>query len=117
MDQLAMTWDRVSLAEAAARRDVGIQRAADHAEREAPGWGGEAMEFLTAYAAAADAPFLAEDVVAAATGIVPAPADGRAWGAVFKRAAGRGVVVRIGYAPARSSHLAPKCLWQGVRTQ
>ena len=63
MDQLGLVWDRPSLAEATQRRDVGIQRAADHAEREAPGWGELALEFLTDYAAGACGPFLAEDVV------------------------------------------------------
>lgn len=117
MDQLTMVWDRPSLAEAVARRDDGIRRASEHAEDECEGWGLEALRFLTRYAGAADVPFLAEDVVLAAVGVVPSPPDARAWGGVFKRAAARGIVRRVGYAPARSSNLSPKCLWQGCRTQ
>jgi hypothetical protein len=115
MDQLSMTWDRVSLAEAAARRDTGIQRAADHAEREAPGWGEIAFAFLERFAAESAYPFLAEQVVEAAQGVVPPAPDGRAWGGIFQKASRRKVIRRVGYAPARTSNASCKPLWTGER--
>jgi hypothetical protein len=116
MDQLGLVWDRPSLAEAAARRDVGIQRAAEHAESECPGWGEEALNFLAAYAADSAYPFLAEDVIEAyLAGGAPPPADARAWGSVFKRASALKIIRRVGYAPARTSNASCKPLWSGER--
>ncbi len=92
-------------------RDTGMERAIDHAEREILDWGQGAHAVLMTVAANMPA-FLAEDVVAASKshGLAPPP-DGRAWGAVVRRAALKGLIHKIGYAPARSSNLSPKCLW------
>jgi hypothetical protein len=63
----------------------------------------------------AGAPFLSETFVlhAEAHGLAP-PKDARAYGAIIRRAARRGQIVKVGYAPAASSNLSPKCLWRGV---
>ena len=115
MDQLTMVWDRPSLAEAVSAGERGMQRAADHAEREAPGWGELAFDFLERFAAETDGPFLAEEVVEAAAGIVPPAPDARAWGSVFQKASRRKVIRRVGYAPAATSHGSAKPLWSGER--
>lgn len=105
-----MQLDLIAYAEQ--RRDHGIQRAVDHAERESEGWTDFAVSLLRSFASRQSAPFLAEDFVEWATnGLIAYPADGRAFGGVFQRAAREGIIRKVGYAPARSSNLAPKCTW------
>lgn len=93
-------------------RDTGMQRAEDHAERVAPGWVHSAMNILRAYAVKKAAPFLIEEVVAYAESVgFEGPPDGRAWGAIARRAAGCQVIRKVGYGIARTSNSSPKILW------
>ncbi len=98
-------------------RDIGIQRSVDHANREEPEWSGQALGLLRAYAAA-NGPFLIETFRAwAHTQRLPLPPDGRAFGAVVKRAAHgkHAFIARTGgTARAASSHCSDKPLWQFV---
>jgi hypothetical protein len=97
---------------AQARRDDGIQRSGDHAgDRWRRGARGYLLEFLVANRA----PFMAEDVreFAESRGF-EAPPDGRAWGIVFQSAARERLIVKVGYAPAKSSNLSPKVQWMAV---
>lgn len=96
-----------------ARRDDGIERAIAHAEAVKPDWRKEALDWVRHYAAMSAAPFLAEEVrdMAEAAGFT-APPDGRAWGQVMRDAQRERVVVKVGYAPARSSNLSPKVQWR-----
>lgn len=97
------------------RRDIGISRAADHADADTPGWSDIAFDFLEACAKVRAAPFLAEDIIelAKAAHLEPPP-DGRAWGGVFQRACRRGVIAKAGYAPAKTSNCSPKVLWRSL---
>src|SRR4051812_29537975 len=95
--------------EATARRDDGMARAVEHADAVAPSWSERALRSLMEfklYNPAADS-FMAEEVRkwSELNGLA-APPDGRAWGAVFQRAARAGHIVRLGYAPAKSSNLS-----------
>ncbi len=105
MNQLALTFAR-------ARRDDGIQRSGDHA---GDNWRRGARGYLLEYLASRDGPFMAEDVreFAEARGF-QRPPDGRAWGVVFQSAAREHLIVKVGYAPARSSNLSPKVQWRGL---
>lgn len=105
--QLALDWNA-----AARRRDDGICRAVEHADRESPSWSDLALTFLRGWVQGHRGELLAEDVVLAARGQVPAPPDGRAWGGVLQRAARAGVIAKAGYAPAKTSNLSPKVLWR-----
>lgn len=97
---------------AANRRDVGMARAIDHADREQPGWKDDALEFLEDFARRNSKPFLAEDVVSQWRLLGnPSPPDGRAWGGVIRSAASQGTICKVGYAPANTSNRSPKCLW------
>lgn len=93
-----------------ARRDDGIQRASDHAgeawKKRAHGY---LLEFLTTLHIEEE--FLAERVREFAAGL-DVPPDGRAWGWVMRDASRRGFIVKVGYAPAKSSNLSPKVLWR-----
>jgi hypothetical protein len=96
------------------RRDTGIDRATARAERTHRGWNDAAYYFLLSWEPPAtnEGRFQAEDVVAAWRG--DPPPDGRAWGGVFQRAARAGMISKVGYAPARTSNLSPKTVWQKV---
>jgi hypothetical protein len=104
---------QLSIDFARARRDDGIERAGDHA---GDAWKRRARGYLLEYLASHAGRFLAEDVreFAEARGL-DLPPDGRAWGAVVQGAAREKVIRKVGYAPAKSSNLAPKCQWEGVR--
>jgi hypothetical protein len=104
-----------SISVARVLRDVGMQRAADHADRESEGWSDLAYGFLVDYVAAnRGRAFMAEDVRsrAEAEGL-PAPPDNRAWGSVISRAARRRIINRIGYGAQKSvsCHCSPKSIW------
>lgn len=102
--------DQPSLLDWAARRRAdGMRRAVEHADIVQVGWSEAAMICLLDYADIIGRPFMVEEVRAASG--LPAPPDGRAWGAVVQRAARSGAISRVGYAPAKSSNLSPKCLW------
>lgn len=95
-------------AQAATRRDRGIDRAG----RRDSAWTDWAAEIIRQHARNHET-FLIEDVheYAIQCGL-PAPVDGRAWGAATRLAAKRGYIVKAGYAPAKSSNLSPKVLWR-----
>lgn len=98
---------------AAARRDDGMQRAVDHAERVAAGWKRRAHGYLLEFLCSRKESFLTEDVreFSERKGL-DAPPDGRAWGAIMRAAAKEKIITKIGYAPAKSSNLSPKVLWK-----
>lgn len=104
--------------EAARReRDLGMQRAADRADRVNDGWTLTAYSNLVALARAhkLSEPMLGEDIrkLAYDAGL-PRPPDERAWGAVFLRARKAGLMVPVGHGQAKSSHLSPKPLWRAA---
>lgn len=102
---------------AESRRDVGIETAEEKANRDKVGWSEDAMHGLELYCLAHDdKEFLAEEVRdwTAEMSLVGEPENGRAWGGVFQRAARQGMIVRVGYAPSKSSNLSPKCLWRAA---
>ena len=99
------------------RADTGMALAEEKANNQKWGWSDDALHGIETYCIAhSDDQFLAEQVRewAEGMGIVDKAENERAWGAVFKRAARLGVIKRIGYAPSKSSNLAPKCLWSAV---
>lgn len=96
------------------RRDVGMERAREKAERElGPTWTREAAEYLRVYAkeVAAGQPFLLEDAREASVAKLGQPTNLKAWGPAVIHAQRSGWIRRHGYRPARSSNGSPKCLW------
>jgi hypothetical protein len=98
-----------------AKGGEGMKAAAEHAERQFPGWRDSVLKALGRYLGTRKAaPFLAEDFVQWARFRVKEPPDGRAWGNAMKAAAAKGIIQKVGYAPAESSNYSPKVLWQAV---
>jgi hypothetical protein len=95
------------------RRDLGMARAAEHADRVEPGWTETALDLLRAFLVAHPAPFLAEEFRAWASGQLADPPDARAFGPVITAAKNRGLITCVGTAPANSSNRSPKCRWVG----
>lgn len=107
-----------AIEQAIERRDTGIDRASSHAERVSEDWNATADAALRYYLQIIHGKsFLAEEFVAWAR-VRPnldMPPDGRAWGAVVKRASRAGLIVGVGYAPANTSNRSPKRLWREKR--
>jgi len=95
-------------------RDLGIQRAADHANAVESEWTGQALGLLVAFAKDVGRAFLIEEarLYAEANGLPPPP-DARAWGSVTRRASAKKRIEKTGgVGAAASSHCSPKPLWR-----
>lgn len=114
IDTSRATARRAAMAAANARADVGSQRAADKADREAPGWCGAACEALRGFARAQGGVFTIELARLALRHQVPDPRDGRAWGVVTRMAQRNGFIERVPgqYFPAASSNGSPKPVYR-----
>lgn len=104
--------DLLSFREAESRAQLGMQRAVDRADKESAGWSERAFNALLAYIANNES-FTAEEARAAIhnSGLA-LPPDGRAWGAVFKKAASLGWIERDGFAPRRCGNMTPTIVWR-----
>lgn len=92
--------------------EIGMNKAVSHADEVIPEWSTEAWSFLLKFADTGE-PFMAEDVRAASSGIVPPPPSLRAWGAIFRKAAKAGVITRIGFRNVSNplAHNTPASVW------
>ena len=99
---------QLDLVDALQRRDTGMARVEQSAGTD---WIDDATAYLREYARRARGePFLIEDAIEVYTGT--RPPNPKAWGPAAMMAAKRGWIRKAGYAPARSSNLSPKTLWQ-----
>ena len=103
------------LAEARAQAEAGMTQALQHAEAVVPSWGDQALAFLKSYAERNQC-FTAWLVTRCAElhKDFPAPPTGKAWGAIFKRAAYLGYIRRTGYAPDPNRHASPCPVWTSL---
>lgn len=105
---------RLSRAEARQRRDIGMQRVGDKAERTAPGWCLMACESLRRMAAACyPAVFTIEHARTVLSRELVEPCDARVWGVVTVMAIKRGYIRRVKgrTLPAASSNGSEKPLF------
>lgn len=102
----------INHASAQTAAETGINRAADHAEREFSGWVEEACEALGwAASVIKNERFTIEQLRQLTSGLQDPP-DLRSWGAATRRATNLGYIVRTaGYAAAASSNNSPKPLY------
>ncbi len=103
----------IRLRQGEAAGDLGIKRAAGHAERCAPGWMDAALKQVRAFARnQGGALFTIETLRWAIQTQIPAPPDLRAWGAVSRIAASRGYIAKTKRtAPTASSNGSDRPLY------
>lgn len=92
------------------RRDEGIARAVDHADRVVDDWSAQAYRMLLAWAAGRE--FITEEFVTFAKPRLPAPPDNRAFGGIVRRAFKAGVL-RHTHRYALDKFRSPKPVWSG----
>lgn len=103
-----------AITEAQTRAEIGMERAAQHADRVDPGWCERALQALTEFARGQEGAFTIETArfVLTANGLPPAPEE-RAWGYVTRAASKAGVIVMTDrMAKAVTSNGSPKPLWR-----
>lgn len=95
------------------RRERGIKQSVEHADAVTPKWSVQAEVYAEMMIEQRGfKPFLFEEIVeAAGRDGISKPPDARAWGAIIRRLAKRGIVRNMGYAKAKTSNLSPKVLW------
>lgn len=95
------------------RAELGMQRTLDLAERETPGWGAIASEFLRQYAKD-NGRFTGWMLVRSAADRIPQPPNPKAWGSVIQRAARAGIIRKVGFVPDVHRHNNPIPVWEVV---
>ncbi|MBP8177084.1 MAG: hypothetical protein KAX77_04895 [Xanthomonadales bacterium] len=105
-----------SPAQAERSAKVGMDRAAERADKIEPDWFKRALSIVRTYALTHRAErFPAEKVVEYARALgLPDPPDGRAWGAVMRAARTEGAIAADGYMPTVSSNGSPKVAWRAA---
>lgn len=99
---------------ARAKRDEGMTRALEHAERVSPEWKHQAYNFLITYAKT-HSEFISEDVGDAhdAAGY-PQPPTRRAWGSLYTKAAREGYITQCGLGRSRLRHASVCPRWRSL---
>lgn len=99
---------------ARARRDAGMERVRDAAEREVPNWTALALEAVRRFAGHQGGYFTMEQCRAIVESDLPHQPRLRAWGGVTQSAIRAGFIeqVRGQYAPAASSNGSPKPMYR-----
>lgn len=89
---------------AEAERDIGMLRAARHAEFMHMHWNDMAYAFLVEFAKK-NKSFISEDVSDASKKAgFPQPPTDRAWGAIYRKAIKAGIIIQIGTGRSRRRH-------------
>ncbi len=107
--------DVLALEQARTERDVGMQRAANRAEKISPGWLDQAFMYLQFFATTHES-FISEDVSAASKEncAFEQPITDRAWGSVYKRAVKENVIVQDGYGRSARRHNSVCVRWRSL---
>lgn len=102
--------------DAAALRDQGMQRALEHAEEDVKHWGDLAYTFLVSWCRTQADLFTGEDITDASKDRkLIQPATDKAWGQVIRRAARRGIIVKVDNEGVRSKgHTSPCPRWRSM---
>lgn len=89
---------------AEAQRELGMLRAARHAEEVHLHWNDQAYDFLVEFAKR-NAEFISEDVSDASKKVdFPQPPTDRAWGSIYRKACKNDVIIQVGTGRSRRRH-------------
>ena len=104
--------NQLNLLEGRNLRDQGIKRSLETADTKSEKWSSRAYLFLLEYIKS-NKEFMAEDVRVASNGVVPIPANNRAWGAIFVMAKKNNIINSNGYSCVKNpkAHRTPATLW------
>lgn len=105
---------QLDIFESRLRRDEGIARAVDHANRVDPDWSEKAYKFLLQFIENHNGAFMAEDVRShAALMDFPLPPNNRAWGGIIVRAKVAGLIASAGTRKVKNkkAHCANAAVW------
>lgn len=106
---------QLDIFESQEKRDAGIAKSVNNANRKNEYWSLQAYYFLLQYIRTHNE-FMAEEVRAASVGSVPQPPNNRAWGSVFVRAKRSGKIKWKDYKPVTNpkAHCTPATLWEVI---
>jgi hypothetical protein len=105
----------VSLDDARTLRDEKMAQALDHAERNDPTWGAQALDYLKWYAETHDRfPGWFVTQAAELCKEVPTPPTLKAWGSIFTKAARQGWIEKCGYRQDPNRHANPCPVWASL---
>lgn len=104
---------QLTIQDAIALKERGMQRAVDSAEREMPGWKIAALTFLKSFLSTHHAPFMAEEFRAWAYEMGLPQVSGRAFGSVMVTAQKKGYVRAAGFGFTKNpkAHRTPATVW------
>ncbi len=105
---------RPTAEQARAKADAGMRQALERAHGIEPSWGDRAYLWIVEYAKT-HRRFISEECtqMGDASGFA-SPADARAWGVPFRRAARQGIIRKIGFGISQRRHLSPTPLWESL---
>jgi hypothetical protein len=107
--------DEPELDRARHEADLGMGRAARHADRVYDGWTDDAYDFLVRYAEQHSL-FISEDVSNASKDVVSfeQPPTDRAWGSVYRRALKDGIIMKAGAGVSKRRHATICPRWRSL---
>lgn len=107
-----MKQNQLDLFESRERRDKGMGKAEDHAEKVHDDWKALAYDYLVNYSRD-KGEFMIEQVREASKGIVVEPPSKRAWGGITARVVRAGIIKRVGYRSVANpkAHCTPCSVW------
>lgn len=105
---------QLTIEQAIARADDGMERALAHAEQECDRWGELAWRFIQLYALKHKGErFTGRQIVLASKtyGLIQPPTD-KAFGGPIQRAVRAGIIRKVGFAPDPNRHCSPVPLFE-----
>lgn len=113
---MQMPREQLTIDDAIAARDKGMQQALDHAEEEVKHWRDLALVYLSSFARSNRGVFTGEDVCDASkeAGLIQPPTD-KAWGSVMRKGALRGLIEKVdNEGVRRKGHASPCPRWRSL---
>lgn len=95
-------------------RDIGINKAVQHADEESDNWSKEAYRYLTIFTMHHEGEFMTENFREYCEKFkLPTPPSLRAYGSIMVKAANNGLIKKVGYGNVinQKAHCTPATIW------